>query len=257
MEIDKNIIKAAADYALMHFQKGTRWEETYDTGKIRQEILEAVIEVSWAKALKAADAYTLHGSAPIAEAVVSACIHAGIDKQKVKMVHYSGWFTIEFPNFVYSIRKEISGYTAIPEGVKTWRGFQAVIGFKPDEFAQFLFAFDAIYPDILQAVGEVMKSVQEIIVQRKKEHMIQQLQEVTVREMIEQYLKPLKIRASYFLEDGIVNLTLRKGKKLKGYISVPFGELREKLQDTEGILKSLTAVKRDPIIAHLGRKTIR
>ena len=75
--------------------------------------------------------------------------------------------------------------------------------------------------------------------------------------MIEQYLKPLKIRASYFLEDGIVNLTLRKGKKLKGYISVPFGELREKLQDTEGILKSLTTVKRDPIIAHLGRKTIR
>ena len=247
MEIDKNIIKAAADYALMHFQKGTRWEETYDTGKIRQEILEAVIEVSWAKALKAADAYTLHGSAPIAEAVVSACIHAGIDKQKVKMVHYSGWFTIEFPNLVYSIRKEISGYTAIPEGVKTWRGFQAVIGFKPDEFAQFLFAFDAIYPDILQAVGEVMKSVQEIIVQRKKEHMIRQLQEVTVREMINQYLRPLKIRAGFFLKDGTVNLSLRKGKKLEGHLSVPFGELREKLQDTEGILKSLATVKRDPI----------
>ena len=70
-----------------------------------------------AKALKAADAYTLHGSAPIAEAVVSACIHAGVDKNKVKMVHFSGWFTIEFPNLVYSIRKEISGYTARPEGV--------------------------------------------------------------------------------------------------------------------------------------------
>ena len=100
MEIDKNIIKAAADYALMHFRKGSRWGESYDTGKIRQEILESVIEGSWAKALKAADAYTLHGSAPIAEAVVSACIHAGIDKNKVKMVHFSGWFTIEFPNLV-------------------------------------------------------------------------------------------------------------------------------------------------------------
>ena len=66
MEIDKNIIKAAADYALMHFRKGSRWGESYDTGKIRQEILESVIEGSWAKALKAADAYTLHGSAPIA-----------------------------------------------------------------------------------------------------------------------------------------------------------------------------------------------
>ena len=117
MEIDKNIIKAAADYALMHFRKGSRWGESYDTGKIRQEILESVIEGSWAKALKAADAYTLHGSAPIAEAVVSACIHAGIDKNKVKMVHFSGWFTIEFPNLVYSIREEISGYAARPEGV--------------------------------------------------------------------------------------------------------------------------------------------
>ena len=36
MEIDKNIIKAAADYALMHFRKGSRWGESYDTGKIRQ-----------------------------------------------------------------------------------------------------------------------------------------------------------------------------------------------------------------------------
>lgn len=149
-----------------------------------------------AKALKAADAYTLHGSAPIAEAVVSACIHAGVDKNKVKMVHFSGRFTIEFPNLVYSIRKEISGYTARPEGVKTWREFQTVIGFKPEDFAQFSFAFDTLYPDILQAVGEVMTSVQEIILQRKKEHMIQQ-QEVTVKGLLDQYLKLLKIRAGF------------------------------------------------------------
>ena len=81
MEIDNNIIKSAADYALMYFRKGSRWGESYDTRKIRQEILESVIEDSWAKALRAADAYTLHGSAPIAEAVVSACIHAGVDKK--------------------------------------------------------------------------------------------------------------------------------------------------------------------------------
>lgn len=139
----------------------------------------------------------------------------GIDKQKVKMVHFYGWFAIKFPNLVYSIRKEISGYTAKPEGVKTWREFQTVIGLKPDEFAQFLFAFDAIYPDILQAVGDVMTSVQEIILQRKKEHMIQQLQEVTVRGMLDQYLKPLKIRAGFFLENGVVNLSLRMGKNSK------------------------------------------
>ena len=246
MEIDKSIIKAAADYALMHFQKGSRWGESYDTGKIRQEILESVIETSWAKALKAADAYTLHGSAPIAEAVVSACIHAGVDKNKVKMVHFSGWFTIEFPNLVYSIRKEISGYTARPEGVKTWREFQTVIGFKPEDFAQFLFAFDTLYPDILQAVGGVMTSVQEIILQRKKEYMIQQLQEVTVKEMIDQYLTPLKIRAGFSLENGIVHLSLRKGKKLEGHISVPFEKLLEKLQNSEGILKSLVNVKLEP-----------
>lgn len=173
-----------------------------------------------AKALKAADAYTLHGSAPIAEAVVSACIHAGVDKNQVKMVHFSGRFTIEFPNLVYSIRKEISGYTARPEGVKTWREFQTVIGFKPEDFAQFSFAFDTLYPDILQAVGEVMTSVQEIILQRQKEHMIQQ-QEVTVKGLLDQYLKPLKIRAGFFLENGVVNLSLRKGKILEGHISVP------------------------------------
>lgn len=252
MEIDKSIIKAAADYALMHFQKGSRWGESYDTGKIRQEILESVIETSWAKALKAADAYTLHGSAPIAEAVVSACIHAGIDKQKVKMVHFSGWFAIKFPNLVYSIRKEISGYTARPEGVKTWREFQTVIGLKPNEFVQFLFAFDAIYPDILQAVGDVMTSVQEIILQRKKEHMIQQLQEVTVKELIDQYLTPLKIKAYYSVHDNNVHLRLRKGKKLEGTLDIPFNKLKERLQDTETIRKSLVAVRRDPPIHRLG-----
>ena len=71
-----------------------------------------------------------------------------------------------------------------------------MIGFKPEDFAQFSFAFDTLYPDILQAVGEVMTSVQEIILQRKKEHMIQQ-QEVTVKGLLDQYLKLLKIRAGF------------------------------------------------------------
>ena len=73
--------------------------------------------------------------------------------------------------------------------------------------------------------------------------MIQQLQEVTVKGMIDQYLTPLKIRAGFSLENGVVNLSLRKGKKLEGHISVPFEKLRGKLQGSEGILKSLVNVK--------------
>mgnify|MGYP003438259670 FL=1 len=76
--------------------------------------------------------------------------------------------------------------------------------------------------------------------------MIQQLQEVTVKGMIDQYLTPLKIRAGFSLENGVVNLSLRKGKKLEGHISVPFEKLRGKLQDSEGILKSLVNVKLEP-----------
>ena len=49
----------------------------------------------------------------------------------------------------------------------------------------------------------------------QKEYMIQQLQEVTVKGMIDQYLTPLKIRAGFFLENGVVNLSLRKGKNSK------------------------------------------
>lgn len=45
--------------------------------------------------------------------------------------------------------------------------------------------------------------------------MIQQLQEVTVKGMIDQYLTPLKIRAGFFLENCVVNLSLRKGKNSK------------------------------------------
>ena len=52
--------------------------------------------------------------------------------------------------------------------------------------------------------------------------MIQRLQEGTVKGMIDQYLTPLKIRAGFSLENGVVNLSLRKGKKLEGHISVPF-----------------------------------
>lgn len=60
-----------------------------------------------------------------------------------------------------------------------------------------------------------MASVQEIILQRKKEYMIQRLQEVTVKGMIDQYLTSLKIRAGFSLENGVVNLSLRKGKNSK------------------------------------------
>ena len=57
--------------------------------------------------------------------------------------------------------------------------------------------------------------------------MIQQLQEVTVKGMIDQYLTPLKIRAGVFLENGVVNLSLRNGKNSKdtsAFLLKNFGE---------------------------------
>lgn len=64
--------------------------------------------------------------------------------------------------------------------------------------------------------------------------------------MIDQYLTPLKIRAGFFLENGIVHLSLRKGKKLEGHFNIPFENLRDKLQGSEGIMKSLVNVKLEP-----------
>lgn len=231
MDIDKNIVKAAARYALMHFKKGSHWGDSLDPGEIRQEILDFVIEESWVKALKAIDAFILHGSAPVAEAVVAACIHAGIDKQKVRMVHFNGFFMVDFPHMAFSIRKEISGYIARPEVVKTITVFQTVIGLNPDEFVQFLFAFDALYPDMLKAVDELMECVNDIILERKREQMVKQLQEVTVKELVDQYLTPLKIKCYFSVRDANVHLRLRKGKTLEGYMDIPFDKLKERLQD--------------------------
>ena len=182
MEIDKKIIKEAAEEELSFYQEYANNHRLVSYDDTPERTLQLIMCESWARALRAAGAHTLNGKAPVAEAVVAACIHSGIDKQKVKLIDYHGLFTIEFPNLKYFIRKGTDGYTAWPAKGPIWIEHCIPIFLSPDEFAQFLHAFDALYPDIQQTTEEVIESIREIILKLNKEDMIRKLQQVIAEE---------------------------------------------------------------------------
>lgn len=181
MYIDKSIIASAADSAMRHFNSEYRYKRITDYQFAAEEIRSMMTVKAWEKAINACGGYNFQQPAQNAEAAVAACIRAGLDKQ-TQLHYHNDWYRLQLNNQKYHVFREISGYTALPAPTRfTYYCHRSSIAFSGEEFADFLYSFDALVPDIRKATDEVLYNIRETLLEREKEHKIQRILAVAKR----------------------------------------------------------------------------
>ena len=245
MEIDKRIIRPSTAALLEEFKNNFKWKNDPDREEIFDDMAEELLTRVWRQALGDADAFTFNGKATVAEAAVAACIRAGVDKSRIRFNNCR--FVLSLEHYSYIVKKELSGFVSMPAGCSEKACCNKAIGLTRERFADFLFSFDALIPDIRQALDELMFEVDAVLSERKKAEMVRKLQETTARAVIDGYMKPLDISCTFHVADGgLVCLSLSKDPDLFGYVEVPYDQLSGFLQDKDKILGSLKKVKKAP-----------
>ena len=178
MTIDPSIISNACSSELRRFRREHSRAPLSRFPELSFEIRYEVIGSVWNRALEANDAYNFKEPAANAEAAVAACIHAGLDKGRID---YSiNIYHLSLEHLEYSVYRELSGFTAFPYPRSRYQFLdKRAIGLSKTEFAEFLFAFDKIVPDIQVAVNQLLEDARTILVENEKELMIRRIQEVT------------------------------------------------------------------------------
>ena len=171
MNIDKSIIDAAVNSVLRRIK---------DDYHLSREAEAEVINAVWMKALKACDGFNFRQSAINAEAAVSACIHAGLPKNQI--TYSNNVYQIHMPNLEYRVYREITGFTAmpVPATYAQFRNRQA-IGFSKEEFAEFLFAFDSLGPDIRSAIDTMLRMLRDALLEKERAAKIKKILETAKR----------------------------------------------------------------------------
>ena len=244
MTLDKSIVTSVIKTAVEEMKRHCHFTEDTNLKATSELAFKEVLWRSWNKALTAVNAFSLHGSAPSAEQAVAACIHAGLDKSNVSCSQ--GAFLLKYPNFIYRIRKEISGFIATPKGILRFNEPSGpVFGIPPEEFHAFLTAFDALFPDLKEAAGVVMTELSEYITEIKRQKMVEKVHGKVIGALVEEHLSPLGIKAQWWIRGEDVFVVFTKDD-LSGSMEVTFEELEKTLLDTQAIQSILTSLRKHP-----------
>ena len=178
MTIDKSIIRSACLYELHRFRKERCCEPLAKFPDLAMKMRAEVIGRIWNKALESIDAYNFREPAANAEAVVAACIHAGLDKGR--MDYTTNVYTLRMEHLNYRVYREVSGFSAFPLPPSRAQYYnRQSLALSKNAFADLLFSFDKKVPDILAALEPVLEKARSILVENEKELMIKRIQEVT------------------------------------------------------------------------------
>ena len=171
MVIDTSIIDSARAGIMKKLQVEYRYSGISDYSILAKEVSKDMICSIWNKALLSIDAFNFKESACNAEAAVAACIHAGLDKNNIQ--YSTNHFRLKMPNLEYSVIRELSGFTAHPvPALFAFMRQLSAIGLSQQEFAEFLFAFDSIVPEIKKANSELLVEIRDVLLEREKERKI-------------------------------------------------------------------------------------
>lgn len=181
MYIDKSIIASAADSTMRRFKGEYSYKRLSDFQQIAGELRSDMMNSAWEKAMNVCGGYYFRQPAENAEAAVAACIRAGLDKQQ-RLQYADNRYYLQLDNQDYYVFRELSGFTALPVPAR-FANFRnrLSIGFSRDVFADFLYSFDALVPDIRKATDEVLSEVRSILLERDKEDKIKMILAVARR----------------------------------------------------------------------------
>lgn len=178
MTIDKKVIRSSCLIELHRFERERSHEPLAKFPNLSNKMKADVIDRVWNRTLELIDAYNFKEPAVNAEAAVAACIHAGLDKQRID--YTTNMYVLRMEHLNYRVCRELSGFTAFPlPQSRSGRYDRKSLALSKDEFADFLFAFDRSVPEILAALIPVLEKAREILVENEKELMIRRIQQVT------------------------------------------------------------------------------
>ena len=239
MTIDPSILTLAADSALRRYRLGD-WSRVKDPGVLRNDIILYACWNAWDRILSQMDAYGPGGKVCNAEAAVAACMRKGLNKSDIMFLGDTLILKLTYGS--YRIYRQLSGFSARISFPRPCGHLPAVLFMEPEAFADFLYAFDSIIPELSKIVDErVMPKVNKLRMKREKEELIRSMISLQVDALVHENLDPLGISCAYGVEKEQVSMTLiREPHRMMASLTVPFDKLAETLRDTEGILSKLT-----------------
>jgi hypothetical protein len=185
MTIDKSIIKFSCFCALNRFKRERCHEPLAKFPDLAWKIRADVVNRIWNRTLESMGAFTFKQPAVNAEAAVAACIQAGLDKFHID--YTTNVYVLKMENLHYRVVRELSGFRAypLPPGQFPFVNTQS-LSLSKEEFADFLFTFDGLVPEIKAALVPILEKARAILVENEKELMIKRIREVTKKAATEQ-----------------------------------------------------------------------
>jgi len=232
-------IKSAVDSLRKSARSGYNWEHD-GLLSCEETMLGPVVNKVWDTILAEIKGYDFSRPAVSGEMAMAEIMRRGVKKEDIRIRHNS--FTFRLQNSEYRIYKEISGFTSGACRVGgSGNSTMHAIGLSAESFADFIYFFDSIIPEIKAAVDELMKEFEAIIIAKKKERLAKDLVQTTIKSLEEQYLRPLGISVNAFVRDDKVSLSLRQNRRAS--VETTLDKIPEILSDISRIQEILKPVK--------------
>jgi BMFP domain-containing protein YqiC len=107
--------------------------------------------------------------------------------------------------------------------------------------AKLLLALDAAMPEVRKAMDDLAEGVKAADMKKKARRKAEEIEKVTVRQLLDTTLDPMDIVARFRISDDVIHLTLTKTQKAD--LDIPMERLREFLSDPDRIESVLVPQK--------------
>jgi len=175
-----------------------------------------------------------------AEKAVAAIMKKGLGKDRITFRKNSFRFTLE--NRTFKIYKQKENFSSVPivPGKTTPSYACQVNGMDPEVFADLVYAYDGMAPEVDVAFKEILEEFREMELRIKRERTARELTQKTVDLLIEEYIRPLGLQCRYDVNGDSVEIELEQRKKAT--LDIPIAELSDRLKDSSAIMEALETV---------------
>lgn len=178
---------------------------------------------------------------PPVEKTVAELLRSGVPQSDISVNHKH--VTLRLANGKYRLlRKESPRPTCAMRVMEP--GICPVIPMKlsPAMLAKLLLALDAAMPEVRKAMDDFLEGVKAADMKKKARRKAEEIEQVTVRHLLDTTLDPMDIVARFRIQGDVVHLTLTKTQKAE--LDIPMEQLRAFLSD-HGRIESVLAPQKD------------
>jgi hypothetical protein len=177
---------------------------------------------------------------PNAEETAAALIRSGVPSTAVRATYQN--VTVTLPCGKYRIYREPSGF-----GGGAFRilspGDSGILhpGITSEALAELILSLEDAMPSILEAVERMREGLRKAETRRTARMKAEQIEQTTVRRLLEETLVPMDIDCGFEVVDGVVRLSL--SRTLTGRVEIPLEQLGAFLSDAARVESALTPEK--------------